>query len=226
MTGSTKVVPGVGAAAAQDTKSTNLPRADARTDMQRARDELRQAANEARAEARREAQQSRESEEQQHFKAIFDGRARRARSGEMVVQTPRAPGEPTVGVSGGRDFENMGMPPEAVDISVAFFLMIAFVVVGWPISRAFARRMDRKSVAPTESRESSARLERIEQAVDSIAIEVERVSEGQRYTTRLMSEMRGLPAPNAADALAQAGLRGGMQAGSPGVQIPLGAVRP
>jgi hypothetical protein len=32
------------------------------------------------------------------------------------------------------------------------------------------------------------RLERIEQAVDSIAIEVERISEGQRFTTKLLSE--------------------------------------
>jgi hypothetical protein len=35
---------------------------------------------------------------------------------------------------------------------------------------------------------SDARLERLEQAVESIAIEIERVSEGQRYVTRLMSE--------------------------------------
>jgi len=33
-----------------------------------------------------------------------------------------------------------------------------------------------------------ARLERIEQAVDAIAIEVERISEGQRFTTKLLSE--------------------------------------
>lgn len=32
------------------------------------------------------------------------------------------------------------------------------------------------------------RLERIEQAVDAIAIEVERISEGQRFTTRLLSD--------------------------------------
>ncbi|HEY0997558.1 MAG TPA: hypothetical protein VGD77_16320, partial [Gemmatimonadaceae bacterium] len=32
------------------------------------------------------------------------------------------------------------------------------------------------------------RLTRIEQAVDSIAVEVERISEGQRFTTRLLSE--------------------------------------
>jgi hypothetical protein len=34
---------------------------------------------------------------------------------------------------------------------------------------------------------SDQRLERLEQAVESIAIEVERISEGQRYVTKLMS---------------------------------------
>ena len=32
------------------------------------------------------------------------------------------------------------------------------------------------------------RLDRIEQAVDAIAVEVERLSEGQRFATRLLSE--------------------------------------
>lgn len=32
------------------------------------------------------------------------------------------------------------------------------------------------------------RLARIEHAVDAIAVEVERISEGQRFTTRLLSE--------------------------------------
>ena len=38
------------------------------------------------------------------------------------------------------------------------------------------------------SPENTQRLERIEQAIDSIAIEIERVSEGQRFVTRLMAE--------------------------------------
>ena len=33
-----------------------------------------------------------------------------------------------------------------------------------------------------------SRLQRIEEAVDSIAIEVERVSEGQRFTTKVLAE--------------------------------------
>lgn len=42
--------------------------------------------------------------------------------------------------------------------------------------------------------ETAGRLERIEQAVEAIAIEVERVSEGQRFVTRLMSEGKAVPA--------------------------------
>ena len=39
-----------------------------------------------------------------------------------------------------------------------------------------------------QSPENAQRLERMEQAIDSIAIEIERVSEGQRFVTRLMSD--------------------------------------
>jgi hypothetical protein len=35
---------------------------------------------------------------------------------------------------------------------------------------------------------TEARLERMEHAVDAIAIEIERISEGQRFTTKLLSE--------------------------------------
>ena len=38
------------------------------------------------------------------------------------------------------------------------------------------------------------RLARIESAVEAIAIEVERISEGQRFTTRLLTERHGAPA--------------------------------
>jgi hypothetical protein len=34
----------------------------------------------------------------------------------------------------------------------------------------------------------TARLDRMEQAIDAIAVEIERISEGQRFTTKLLSE--------------------------------------
>jgi hypothetical protein len=72
-------------------------------------------------------------------------------------------------------------------VPLGFFAMVATIAVGAPLARAFARRMERDSkvkIAP----EITSRLERIEQAVDSIAIEVERISEGQRFTTKLLTE--------------------------------------
>jgi hypothetical protein len=42
--------------------------------------------------------------------------------------------------------------------------------------------------------ESAGRLERIEQAVEAMAIEIERVSEGQRFVTKLLSEAKAAPA--------------------------------
>lgn len=86
------------------------------------------------------------------------------------------------------------IPPQAVDISIAFFVMVAFIIVGLPLARAFARRMDRRGETASAS-EITPRLDRIEQAVEAIAIEVERVSEGQRYTTKAIAELRGLPGP-------------------------------
>jgi hypothetical protein len=57
--------------------------------------------------------------------------------------------------------------------------------------------MDRRGETASAS-EIAPRLDRIEQAVEAIAIEVERISEGQRYTTKSIAELRGLPAPNQA----------------------------
>ena len=83
------------------------------------------------------------------------------------------------------------IPQQAVDISIAFFLTMAFIIVGLPLARAFARRMDRRGVGtPQISGEVSAQLTHLNQAVDAIALEVERISEGQRFTTRLLSEQR------------------------------------
>ena len=38
-----------------------------------------------------------------------------------------------------------------------------------------------------------ARISRVEQIVEATAIEIERISEGQRFTTRLLSERKELP---------------------------------
>ncbi len=85
-------------------------------------------------------------------------------------------------------------------ISLAFFVMIAFILIGWPIARAYARRMDRSSAAPQRGAAGDPeRLVRIEQAIEAMSIEVERISENQRFVTRLLADGRqspeAIPAP-------------------------------
>ena len=58
----------------------------------------------------------------------------------------------------------------------------------YPIARALARRIEGKPQMAQVSPATDARLDRIEHAVEAIAVEVERISEGQRFTTKLLAE--------------------------------------
>jgi hypothetical protein len=80
---------------------------------------------------------------------------------------------------------------EEIVIPIAGMAMIVTLALGVPFVRALIRRWERQSLQPTVPPEVVARLERIEQAVDAVAIEVERISEGQRFTTKLLSERAG-----------------------------------
>jgi hypothetical protein len=86
-------------------------------------------------------------------------------------------------------FHNEGPPPEAFVLGGIFL-----VVVMLPISLAYARRIWRRGVVTVSAlpQEVIERLTRLDQAVDSIAVEVERIGEGQRFMTRLFAT-KGTP---------------------------------
>jgi hypothetical protein len=97
-------------------------------------------------------------------------------------------------------------PPSArrqFDPDLAAGLAFAFIfAVLMPMSIAMARRVWRgapKVAAPRADDVVAPRLDRLEQAVDAIAIEIERISEGQRFVTRVLAE-RPAPAPAQAPA--------------------------
>ncbi len=74
-------------------------------------------------------------------------------------------------------------------IPITLFVCLAVTAIGVPIARAFARRIERDAPRdPITPPDVTARLERMEQAIDSIALEIERISEGQRFTTKLLAE--------------------------------------
>jgi hypothetical protein len=88
---------------------------------------------------------------------------------------------------------------------IVLSLLVVFVLA--PISLAFTRRIWKrtpKTATPREWNDMPQRMERLEHAVDAVAIEVERISEGQRFVTRLMTENELRPAMAAVRASADA----------------------
>jgi ribonuclease D len=98
----------------------------------------------------------------------------------------------------------MGPDSVAILVPLGFFAAVVAIAVGRPWIKALSTRVENESKRPQIPTEVMNRLERIEQAVDAIAVEVERISEGQRFTTKLLSETRSqnaLPAgPASSDA--------------------------
>jgi hypothetical protein len=77
-------------------------------------------------------------------------------------------------------------PPEEAFVLGGLFMLVVFL----PLSIAYARRVWRRGASAVASlpRELGERLQRLEQAVDAVAVEVERIGEGQRFVTRLLGE--------------------------------------
>ena len=74
---------------------------------------------------------------------------------------------------------------------------LVIMVLGFPVVRLITRWLEPRPVPPRELTSINSRLERIESAVDAIAVEVERISEAQRFSARLQSEQHQprLPGP-------------------------------
>jgi hypothetical protein len=103
--------------------------------------------------------------------------------------TPTLPGFPRFYVA-----PNVAVPAMSVVTLVLLF----------PLSIAWAKRIMRRARASAPaSPDLTMRLDRIEQAVDTIAIEVERISEGQRFVTKIMAERASPANSNDSPAAAQ-----------------------
>ena len=77
---------------------------------------------------------------------------------------------------------------EDIVVPIAFFVSVIIMAIGIPLVRGIVRRWDRKGAAPSMPTDTAARLDRIEQAIDAMSIQVERIAEGQRFVTRIMSD--------------------------------------
>jgi hypothetical protein len=80
------------------------------------------------------------------------------------------------------------MDPGETMTAIAFFAAAAFSIKAIAAGVIRYAEIQARGKSPEVPGATEERLARIEQAVDSIAIEVERISEGQRFTTKLLAE--------------------------------------
>jgi hypothetical protein len=121
--------------------------------------------------------------------AAAEKAAKDAQGQPTIVIGPTPPLPPTSPSYGFQINPSEAIPPQVENISIAFFIMIAAVIIGLPLMRAIARRIERGTpVAAPIPPEVRDQLQQISQSVEAIAIEVERISEGQRFTTKLLAD--------------------------------------
>lgn len=103
----------------------------------------------------------------------------------------------------------------------AFAIVSVFGIAGGTISsvaRTFFNRPSKRALASAADPQLQERLDRLESAIQTIAIETERISEGQRFTTRLLAQQ-----PAASPTPLQP--NGGTPAATPSLPAPAQAQR-
>ena len=86
------------------------------------------------------------------------------------------------------DFVRNAVPQGAVEISIAMFVTIGIVIVMLPFARAVARHVEHKSTALYGgTHHLSPQIEQLQQSVDAMAVELERITEAQRFQSKLLA---------------------------------------
>lgn len=118
-------------------------------------------------------------------KAATEAARARGNASRQIIIGPQ--GVPVVNPP--QNFPVNQIPPQAEDIAIAFFVVIGAVIIGLPIMRAIARRIERGTPQPAQiPNDVRQQLQQLSASVEAIAIEVERISEGQRFTTKVLTE--------------------------------------
>ena len=105
------------------------------------------------------------------------------------------PSDPTT-VSG-LNLQIKPVSEEELVVAIAGMITSIVIILGIPLVIVHARKIWKRDSATqlTSSASTDHRLERIEQAIDAMAVEVERVAENQRFMTKLLSERERVSIP-------------------------------
>ena len=162
---------------------------EAQQEVREAQQQVREAQQEIR-EAQQQLREARTADQRGAAEQEMFGAQQELREAEEALrrlEQQRKPGEFVFTSQSPNDFRPQ-IPGEAVDIAIGFFVTCAVIIVGWPIARALGRRFERRGAPLAVEAGMTDQLQRIEQAVEAIAIEVERISESQRFLAKLQEK--------------------------------------
>jgi hypothetical protein len=93
------------------------------------------------------------------------------------------------------------LPPEvlpvvhmAKDTALGLMGLLAAIIILGPFARMIARRMERKpelKAAENHNLALQQQILQLQQSVDAVSVEVERISESQRFQSKLLFEKKG-----------------------------------
>lgn len=195
-------------------QASNVARDVARDAQQAARD-AQEAAREVAREARQAAQEARDAAreagraaQQSADDALREANAPVQRTdaygpGTIVIPTDGPEPDIRISVDGGGIHVQQGdnsttlpihdvVPRGAVQIAWAIPATLSILLIWWPLSRAVIGWLRRKTAVAQDSAALEARLagrmETLERNIDTVAVEMERLAEGQRFTNKLLAD--------------------------------------
>ncbi len=140
-----------------------------------------QAARDAAQAGRDAAQAGRDAADAARNAQIRDGIRQGIRDGIAL------PGETTTETQ--LPFDPEAVLRQATPIVGMTLTMVIVIFIGFPIARAFARRMDRRGDAgAVRAADLQPQILQLQESLDAMAVELERISEAQRFQAKLMSE--------------------------------------
>lgn len=92
-------------------------------------------------------------------------------------------------ITGTQAPRNNDIPPEVIPLVGMTLGILMSVIILFPIARAIGRMIDRRTDRSlVKVAEVAPQLRLLQESVDAMAIELERISEAQRFTARIMAE--------------------------------------
>jgi hypothetical protein len=108
--------------------------------------------------------------------------------GQRVIVQGDGQGAPVVLQPPPRIIRDEGIPDEVIPLVGMIMGIVMTMVILFPIARAIGRWIDRRTDRSlVRIAEVAPQLRTLQESVDAMAIELERISEAQRFTAKLMA---------------------------------------